>query len=260
MRSIIWILILLGSAAAQTSAPSNPATENAQKAKEIIQKTIAAMGGQAYLSFTGYKQLGRGYGFYRGSSTGVGVPYTRYYGYPDKERLEFFKDGEWVIIHNGEKGYDTTFRGTRLEDPKDNAEYNRRRLYSLDYVLRGWAQDPKTAFFYDGSTIAETRPVHQITLMNAQNQNVTLYISTSTYLPVKKSYTWRDPEYRELSEESELFDNWRTVQGIATPHLYTRTLNGEMNSQRFIKSVTYNTEITEALFTPPQLDYDKLKK
>jgi hypothetical protein len=89
---------------------------------------------------------------------------------------------------------------------------------------------------------------------------VTLYINQNTFLPVKKSYTWRDPEYKEISEESELFDNWRTVQGIATPHLYTRTLNGEMNSQRFIRSVTYNTGAGDSIYKPPPMDYDKLKK
>jgi hypothetical protein len=243
-----------------TAQAANPANENAQKAKEVIQKTIQAMGGQAYLSFVDFKQEGRGFGFYRGASTGVGAPFTRYYAYPDKERYEFFKDGEWVIIHNGDQGYETTFRGSRLEDKEAHAEYNRRRQYTLDVVLRGWAQDPRTAFFFDGTTIAETRPVYQITLMNANNQNVTLFINSNTYLPVKKSYTWRDPEYKEMAEESELFDNWRTVQGIATAHLYTRTLNGEMNSQRFIKSVTYNTGAGDAIYTPPVLKYDKLKK
>src|SRR4029453_6168449 len=118
-----------------------------------------------YLTFVDFKQEGRGFGFYQGSSVGVGVPFTRFYSYPDKERYEFFKEGEGVIIHNGDKGYETTFRGTRPEDAKDNADYNRRRQYTLDVVLRGWAQDSKTAFFYDGESIAETRPVYKVTLM-----------------------------------------------------------------------------------------------
>jgi hypothetical protein len=259
MKALCFLLTLVATGLAQSPAPADP-TDNARKAKDVIQKTIQAMGGQAFLSFVDYKQEGRGFGFYHGSSVGVGAPFVRYYAYPDKERFEFFKEGDWVIIHNGDKGYETTFRGTREEDPKDNAEYRRRRLYMLEVVLRGWAQDPKTAFFYDGTTIAETRQVHKITLMNTNNQSVTLYINSNTYLPVKKSYTWRDPEYKEMAEESELFDNWRIVQGIATPHLYTRTRNGEMNSQRFIKTVTYNTGRGEAFYAPPPLNYDKTKK
>jgi hypothetical protein len=253
LRTFLFVVLTTSFAAAADDA-------NAQKAKVIIQKTIAAMGGKAYLTYTDYLQLGRGFGFYQGASTGVGVPIKRWFMYPDKERYEFFKEGEWVIIHNGDKGYETTFRGTRLEDKKDTDSWNRRRQYMLDVVLREWAADPKTAFFYDGETIAETRTAHKITLLNAQNQIATLYISAKTYLPIKKTYTWRDPEYKDMQEESELFDNWRVVQGINTPFLYTRTNKGEMSSQRFIKEVQYNTGAGAAKFDPPPLNYDPTKK
>ena len=253
LRTFLFLFV-----AAQFAAAADDI--NAQKAKDIVQKTIAAMGGKAYLTYTDYLQLGRGFGFYQGASTGVGVPIKRWFLYPDKERYEFFKDGEWVIIHNGDKGYETTFRGTRLEDKKDTEIYNRRRQYMLDVVLRDWAADPKTAFFYDGETIAETRPAHKITLLNAKNQTVTLYINAKTYLPIKKTYTWRDPEYKEMQEESELFDNWRVVQGISTPFLYSRFNGPEMTSQRFMKQVQYNTGLTPAKFEPPPLNYDPKKK
>jgi hypothetical protein len=260
MKSLRLAIIMAISACAAAAQTSANLVDNGRKAKEIIQKTIAAMGGQAYLTYVDMKQEGRGFGFYQGASTGVGVPINRLYRYPDKERYEFFKDGEWVIIHNGDKGYETTFRGTRLEEPKATAEYNRRRQYQLDVVLREWASDPRTAFFYDGETIAETRQAHKVTLLNANNQLVTLYINAKNFLPIKKTYTWRDPEYKEMQEESELFDNWRVVQGIATPHIYTRMNNGEMTSQRFIKTVAYNVNAGEAPFTPPVVNYDRTKK
>lgn len=256
MKFLRTILFLVLSASFLSAADD----ANGQKAKAIIDKTIAAMGGQAYLTYTGYLQTGRGFGFYQGASTGVGVPIKRYFMYPDKERYEFFKDGEWVIIHNGDKGYETTFRGTRLEDKKDTEIYNRRRQYMLDVVLREWVSDPKTAFFYDGETIAETRPAHKVTLLSGNNQLVTLYINAKTFLPIKKSYTWRDPEYKEMQEESELFDNWRIVQGIATPFLYTRFNGKDMSSQRFIKDVQYNTGVSASMFNPPILNYDPTKK
>src|SRR5215468_1705498 len=102
MKYLVLLFTLLLSATAQT-AP-DPARENALKAKTIIAKTIAAMGGQPYLTYVDFKQEGRGFGFYQGSSVGVGVPFTRFYSYPDKERYKVFKEGEWVIIQNSDKG------------------------------------------------------------------------------------------------------------------------------------------------------------
>jgi hypothetical protein len=190
----------------------------------------------------------------------VGVPYERKYRYPDKERYEFLKKHDWIIIHNGDKGYETTFRGTRAEDPKDLASYQRRRLYALDYVLRDWTKAPGTAFFYEGTTLVGPKTVHKISLINAQNQGVTLYIDVKSLLPAKKTYSWRDPESKEMDEEAELYDEYRVEQGISSPHVITREKNGEMTSQRFVHTVTYNARIPDSEFSPPSLDYNKMKK
>jgi hypothetical protein len=238
----------------------SPQVINSGKAKDVIQRSIAALGGDAYLKLFDTKQTGRGYGFYHGESAGVGVPYTRYYQYPDKERLEFFKEGDWVIIHNGDKGYETTFRGSREEDKKDNADYNRRRCFALDLVLREWASDPKAQFFYEGTTLVGPRQVHQVSLLSKDNLSVTLSIDTRTFLPIQKTYSWRDPETHEMQEESELYDEYRVIQGIQTPFKITRMKNGEMSSQRFLKAVAYNVGVGNNIFLPPELNFDRNKK
>ncbi len=160
----------------------------------------------------------------------------------------------------GDKGYETTYRGSREEDAKTLAEYNRRRQFAIDYLLRGWLAQPTTALFYDGNTISETKQVHKVTLMNAQNLSVTLFIDTKTFLPVKRSFNYRDPETRDIIEEEELYDQYREVQGIMTPFTITRKKNGDITAQRFLRSVAYNVGIGDAKFTPPQLKYDKMKK
>jgi hypothetical protein len=102
--------------------------------------------------------------------------------------------------------------------------------------------------------------VHKISLINAQNQGVTLYIDVKSFLPAKKSYSWRDPESKEMDEEAELYDEYRVEQGISSPHVITREKNGEMTSQRFVHTVTYNARIPDSEFSPPSIDYNKMKK
>ncbi|HUQ49228.1 MAG TPA: hypothetical protein VM056_00795 [Terriglobales bacterium] len=269
MRAIILLLTLTVTAAAQSSSSVPQKTTstakapdaNLQQAKDIIDKSIKALGGQAYLQFKTIKQQGRGFGFDRtGASAGVGTPFTRYYFYPDKERYDFFRQGDWVIIHDGDKGYETTYHGTRAQEAEEISDYIRRRQYALDLVLREWAQDKRTGFFYEGVTIAETKQVHQVALMNAKNQGVTLFIDAKTFLPVKKSYTWRNLEMRETWEESEMYDGYRLIQGIQTPFILTGTRNGKMIGQRFYKTVEYNVTVNPALLVPPPLGPATVKK
>jgi len=254
------LLLLLLSLLGVPAAAQAPADSGAQKARQIIQQCIQALGGPAYLNIRDVKQQGRGYGFDRtGASAGVGVPFTRFYRYFDQERYDFFRNGDWTIIHTGGKGFETTYHGTREQDPEEISDYLRRRQFTLERVLKEWAADPKTAFFYEGETIAETKRVHQISLMNTKNQQVTLYIDLKTYLPVKKTYSWRNADMREMWEESEMYDNYRLVDGVQTPFLLTSTQNGKMSGQRFLKAVSYNNGFSDSLFVPPQVNFGKKK-
>jgi hypothetical protein len=265
MRTFFALLLLAISPCLAQSAPANSAPQdavkaNSQQAKQVIDKCIAALGGELYLSVKDTEQIGRGYGFYQNTPNGIGTPYWRFYRYPDQERYEFTKKRDVVLIHNGDKGYEVTFRGTALENATDHDTYLRRRKYALDRVLRDWVKQPGAALFYEGTTVVGPKTVHQVTVRNAANEGVTLYIDTNSYLPVKRTYKWRDPKYKDMNTEEESYDEYRLEQGIQTPHVITRVYNGEMQSQRFLQQVKYNVGFPDDLFTPKTLTYDKMKK
>jgi hypothetical protein len=77
-----------------------------------------------------------------------------------------------------------------------------------------------------------------------------LYFDTDTHLPVKKSFSWRDPVDRQKNLEEEVYENYRAVSGIMAPYNLTRYFNGDMASQRFLNSVTINQALDEAMFDP----------
>lgn len=246
-------------APAITSSQAIPTeAANAKKARAVLDQAIQALGGQAYLNIHDMRQEGRTYGFSHGVPNGVGALYWRFWKFPDKDRIELTKQRDWIVIHNGAQGLETTFRGTRAEDPADLAEFVRRRMYSLEFILRRWLNQPGTALFYDGATLAERKQVEQVTIMNASNESVTLFIDSHTHLPVKKTYSLRDPASREHDEEGEIYDNYRPEQGINTPHSVARSHNGELVSERFIRTITYNTGLADSLFTAT-INYDPNK-
>jgi hypothetical protein len=51
-------------------------------------------------------------------------------------------------------------------------------------VLRKWLAEPNIALFYDGPAVAAEKPADQITIMR-QDDSVTIYLDSSTHLPVK---------------------------------------------------------------------------
>jgi hypothetical protein len=148
------------------------------------------------------------------------------------------------------KGYEVTYKGPHAVEKKDLDDYLRRRRLSLETVLRTWPNDPSVAFFYDGNALAGNLPAEQITLINAQNEAVSLFFDLETHLPIKKTYKWRDPIDKERNIEEELFDNYRLVQGVMTPWGFTRYYNGDMQNQRFVNSVRYNQDLNQAMFDP----------
>jgi hypothetical protein len=253
MKILLSLLLLTGLGFAQANAPgSSPSIpvdqENARKARVLIDQAIQALGGQAYLSIQDVSQEGRTYSFYHGRPNSLGIQFWRFYKYPDKDRVELTKKRDVAYVYTGDKGYEITYKGTRAVDAKDLDDSLRRRQYALDWVLRHWLTEPGMALFYNGTSVAADKPAEQVTMLNSRNQGVTLDFDSNTHLPLKKSFTWRDPTDKERNVEEELYDNYRPVQGIMTPFSVTRFYNGDMSNQRFLNSVTYNQGLAESLF------------
>ena len=251
MKHAAFFLLLatfcMGQARSSTQAASVD-QENANKARTLVDQAIQALGGQAYLNMQDMKQEGRTYSLHNGEAEGTGILFWRFYKYPDRDRIELTKQRDVVYVYRGEEGFEITFKGTRAEDPKTLQDYNRRRRYALDYVLREWLKEPGIALFYEGPTVAAQKDAQQVTIMNAKNDAVTLYFDSNTHLPIKKSFSWRDPTDKERNVEEEIYDAYRPVQGIMTPFSVSRYYNGEMSNQRFLHSVSYNQGLSDSLF------------
>src|SRR5215467_16020061 len=151
------------------AAPLNPSdVESAKKARALLDQATQALGGQAYLTAQNRGEEGRFYSLHHGESRGLGTQYRQYNKFPDEDRVEILGRGnvlvplplvgiivvshdkknakDIVVIHNGDKGYEITYKGTAAQDKEDLAAYLRRRKHSLDVVLRNWIKDPKMAY------------------------------------------------------------------------------------------------------------------
>ena len=73
---------------------------------------IRALGGEAYLTLRDMKVEGRTYAFYQGRPSGLGMLYWRFWQAPDKDRYELTKQRDVIDLYLGDKGYETTYKGT----------------------------------------------------------------------------------------------------------------------------------------------------
>jgi len=82
--------------------------ENVRKARAVLNQTIQALGGQAYLNLQDISQEGRTYSFYHGRPNSLGIVFWRFYKFPDKDRIELTKKRDVIYVYNGDKGYEIT--------------------------------------------------------------------------------------------------------------------------------------------------------
>lgn len=231
-------------AAAANSAVQGPTS---QKARQLLDQMVAALGGQAWLTYRTVEQQGRSYSFFQGRPSSAGTIFWRFYEYPDKERRELTKQRDIVYIYNGDKGYEKTFKGTAADDDKNLQEILRRRRHSLEVWLREWMNDPKTVLFYDGQAVADQQMVDVVTILNRDNDQLSIGIDIHTHLPINKRFSWRDPDKYKVEDEA-IYGNYRNVQGIQTPFTVTYKRDGEINGQSFLSHAEYNTAFAPGFF------------
>ncbi len=217
------------------------------KARQLLDQMIAALGGDAWLNYKTLRQQGRSYSFFHGKPTEAGTIFWRFYEYPDKERRELTKQRDVIYIYNGEKGYEKTFKGTAADDGKTVQEVIRRRRHSLEVVLREWLKDPTTGLFYDGQSVADQQLVDVVTLLNKDNDQLSIGIDIHTHLPINQRYSWRDPDKYKVEDET-IYGNYRKVQGIETPYTITNLRDGEMSGQSFLSHAEYNATFAPGFF------------
>lgn len=268
MRILLLLCLYVAAGAAQQNIPqSRPvspnsgadAQSNQQKARSLLDQTIAALGGAAYMNLQDSYMEGR-YGRFHNEVMVGGTVYFRYWQWPDKERVELTKQRDVVDLYIGDRVTEVTFRGPHELDPRkdDNVRLAiQRRHYALETVLREWLKDPGTLLLYEGPTLAGNKMTERVTVINPKNESVSILIAPDTHLPAEKIFITRDPETRDRDEEDEIFDNWRVVQGISTPYSVVIMRNRQVVRQQYISNVSYNTRPPDSYFTPILIDHPR---
>lgn len=242
---VVCAVLSLHVAVAQSSAAQDA---NTKKARAALDAMVRALGGERWLNLQNVYIEGRTTGFYQGKPTGEIGDFYSWHVFPDKDRVELTKKRDVVDIFTGNDAWEITYRGKRAIPQDEQDGFFRRRDHSVEVAVKVWMKDPGTILLFDGQSLAEKHLADQVTLISSANDSITIQMDADTHLPLRRTFQWRDPLYKDRNEEVEEYDNYHTVDGIPTPFNITRFHNGDMTNQRFIYKTAYDVQLPENAF------------
>jgi len=233
------VLLLAAPHTTRTQTVDDAAAQNAQKAHTALNAMVQALGGQAWLDIKNEMQQGH-------SQPDLGtIDLWQFHSWPDKDRVEVTKHRDVVEFYIGRDGWEVTYRGKKPMQKDLLEEYLRRRDHSIETAVKVWLKDPNTILVYEGQTMAERHMAEQVTLISAQNESITIQMDEQTHLPLRRSFQWRDPLYKDKNTDAEEYDDYHTIEGFPTPFSITRLKNDEIVRQYYVTKVEYNRPLPD---------------
>jgi len=226
-------------ASAQTASAA-PGEDNAKKARTALEAMVQALGGQAWLDQKSQMREGHVAAFFHGNPDVGTTLFWEYHAWPDRDRYEFTKHRDVFQFYLGRIGWEVTYKG-KSPLPQDQVDdYLRRRDHSIETAVKIWLKDPRTILVYEGQHLAARHLAEQVTLISGDNEAVTILMDVQTHLPLRRSFEWRDPVYKDKNADAEEYDDYHVVGGFPTPFTITRFKNDDMTRQQYITRVQFN--------------------
>jgi hypothetical protein len=238
------LLMLLGMPlAARTQSADDAGKKNARHARAVLNAMVEALGGEAWLKMKNQMRQGQVAAFFHGKPSGGGAEYWECHAWPDRDRIDYTKRRDVVQFYLGRAGTEVTYKGKAPLPQEVVDEFLRRRDHSIETVVKLWLNDPKTILIYEGQHLVERHLADQVTMISAGNEAVTILTDAETHLPLRQSFEWRNPVYKDKNLDAEEYDNYHTIDGFPTPLTITRYQNGDVTRQYFLVHVEYNQDL-----------------
>jgi hypothetical protein len=253
LRNYIFItLVFLFSITvfAQKADPDDPA--NVEKGKKLLQQTIEARGGAAFLDFKTMESTGQWTPFEQGIST-VPVPFVDIIVYPDKERTEFGKGkkkNRKINVNVGSTGWVYDGEGETLKDQNEKQvkDFQESRESDIDMVLRAAAQDKNAIVRFYGRE--ETQPGERAdVLMIKLKQTFYILLDPATKLP--RTMTYEKAEEKGTARYEYRFNQFVPYDGVKFPNIVDLYRDGIQISRVNYQTIKLNGMIPETLFVKP---------
>ncbi|MGQ0542035.1 MAG: TonB family protein [Blastocatellia bacterium] len=234
------------------SQSQNRQTKPDPQAEAVLQKAIQNLGGEKYIKVS--SQIGRGkFSIIKDGVTASFQTFVDVIVYPDKERTEFKGGGVKSIQTNvGDTGwvFDGDQELIKVQTEGQVANFKRGMRVSLDNLLRShWRNEAKLSYVgRRAATLGKRNDVIKLTYNDGLV--VEFEIGVEDGIPVKAIYKRKNSDNEEITEEDR-YAQFVDVDGIKSPFIIYRFVNGVQSSRINYQTIEYNKRIPDSIFAKP---------
>ncbi len=211
------------------------------QARQMLDRTIQALGGQAFLNAKSLTSKGRVFFFQDGATAGL-EPYESWMQYPDKRRFSYGRTKPVILINNGDKGWELDRYGLIAQPDQQLKSWNLSTRYGLDNLLRLRINEPGVLIQVGSVDFVDNVPTQGIEITALGGISIRLDLHRQTLLPSRITYRIRNVKEDAWDEYSIAYSDYKSFDGIETPmHIY-RSLNGERIGETFLNYAHYNED------------------
>ena len=253
-----------GFALGLAAAPWLRGEASQQRGKELVGKIIDALGGDAFRNMQTRTEMGRAYSFYRQEITGLAIAriFVKYLpadtqipkgGVRLVEREVFGKKLEdAVIFTKNSEAYDVTYRGAQPLADSRIKQFRDTTVQDIFYILRQRMDEPGIGFEWRGSDVVENQPVQILGIFDAQNRDVTVWVNSDSFLPIRQRFYRWDPIINDRREEITRYAKYRDVGNrIMWPYDVQRERDGEKVYEMYAEKISAGDPLPDSLFEVP---------
>ena len=245
---VLVIGVIPGTLSAQQLAAPHLTQHIDPQARQMLNRAIQAMGGQAFLNAKSLTSKGRVFFFQDGATAGL-EPYQSWVLYPDKRRFSYGKTKPVVQIFNGDKAWELDRMGLMSLSDREVQNWILSNRYSLENLLRLRINEPGVLIQMGKVDFVDNVPLQGIEITAAGGTSVRLDLHRQTFVPSRITYRVRNVKEDAWDEYSDAYSDFKNIDGIQTPMHITRYLNGDRIGETFRNSAQYNEEYPSNYFT-----------
>jgi hypothetical protein len=279
-RSMVYAILLLAAACACARLASAgqsqelPPEESSAKGRQVLQRVIAALGGQAYLNVRDTQCDGRTAQF---GTAGTLMGFTLYrdiWLLPDKNRIEYISKGEHTIVgflmgaedlyithggatmtvFNGNEGWSLDKSGVSNQPDDLIKDFNEQLKSEMNNVLRKRLNEPGMDVEYGGTDLIDLKEAEWIEFTDSDHRFMRLGIDKFSHLPLRWVVVSRNPDTRDRTEAITSYTQYLLQEGVKTPLSIELSRNDRKISQTFLSACKYNSDLAPQMFTRAALE------